>query len=87
LIMAFFAGILGCILGILLSFLISKAHISISNSFLVQLFGGTVLDTRVKASNLASAFFLSIFIGLIAWIYPLLNAIRVNPVEAMQGVK
>ena len=87
LIMAFIAGILGCILGILLSFLISKAHIGISNSFLVQLFGGTVLNTRVKASNLASAFFLSIFIGLIAWIYPLLNAIRVNPVEAMQGVK
>ena len=51
------------------------------------LFGGTVLQTSVSLQNLLGAFSLSIFIGLIAWIYPLINAIRVNPVEAMQGAK
>ncbi|WP_407424908.1 ABC transporter permease [Treponema sp.] len=87
LIMAFIAGISGCILGIIASNIISALHITFSNSFLIQLFGGAVLHTTVNFSNLLSAFSLAIFIGLIAWIYPLINAIRVNPVEAMQGVK
>ena len=86
-IMAFIAGILGCILGIIASNVVSALNISFSNSFIVQLFGGSVLHTSVKFTNLLGSFSLSIFIGLIAWIYPLLNAIRVNPVEAMQGAK
>lgn len=87
LIMAFIAGISGCILGIIGSHVVSAMHITFSNSFIVQLFGGTVLQTSVSLQNLLGAFSLSIFIGLIAWIYPLINAIRVNPVEAMQGAK
>ena len=87
LIMAFIAGVLGCILGIIASHLVSALHVTFSNSFLIQLFGGAVLHTQVNASNLLGAFSLSIFIGLIAWVYPLLNALHVNPVEAMQGVK
>lgn len=86
-IMAFVAGILGCILGIILSHVISFAHIGITNSFLVQLFGGNVLTTSVKLSNLLLSFSMALFIGMIAWIYPLINALHVNPVEAMQGVK
>ena len=86
-IMAFIAGILGCILGVIGSHVVSALHITFSNAFIVQLFGGTVLHTAVSFPNLLGAFSLSLFIGLIAWIYPLLNAIRVNPVEAMQGAK
>lgn len=87
LIMAFIAGVLGCILGVIASHIVSALHVTFSNSFLIQLFGGSVLHTQVNFSNLLGAFALSIFIGLIAWIYPLLNALHVNPVEAMQGVK
>ena len=87
LIMAFIAGILGCLFGAIASHFVSSAHITFSNDFLIQLFGGKVLSTAVTFSNLLGAFSLSIFIGLIAWIYPLINALRVNPVEAMQGVK
>ncbi|MBP3772616.1 MAG: ABC transporter permease [Treponema sp.] len=86
-IMAFIAGIIGCLLGIIGSVVVSRLQITFSNSFLIQLFGGTVLHTSVRLPNLISAFSLSIFIGLIAWIYPLINALHVNPVEAMQGVK
>ncbi len=86
-IMAFVAGVLGCVLGFFASMAVSASHLTFSNTFLIQLFGGSVLHTSVKLSNLCSAFGLSLFIGLIAWIYPLINAIRVNPVEAMQGVK
>ncbi len=87
LIMAFIAGILGCVFGVVGSYVVSAMHITFSISFIIQLFGGTVLHTTVSLPNLLGAFSLSIFIGLIAWIYPLINAIRVNPVEAMQGAK
>ena len=87
LIMAFMAGILGCILGCIGSAAVSAAHVTFSNEFLIQLFGGKVLHTSVNFSNLLGSFSLSIFIGLVAWIYPLLTALRVNPVEAMQGAK
>ena len=86
-IMAFAAGILGCLLGLFASFLVNQIHVTFSNAFLVQLFGGSVLSTSVTCTNLCGAFSLSLFIGAIAWIYPLINAIRVNPVQAMQGVK
>ena len=86
-IMAFVAGIIGCILGIIASHVVSAIHVTFSNDFLIQLFGGRVLTTTVSPANLACSFALSIFIGLVAWISPLINALRVNPVEAMQGVK
>ena len=87
LIMAFFAGLIGCILGIIAAFFLNSARVTFANEFLIQLFGGTVLHTSVNFINLLGSFSLSIFIGLIAWIYPLLTAIRINPVEAMQGAK
>ena len=86
-IMAVIAGILGCILGVIASNIISAIHITFSNSFIIQLFGSKILHTEVNFSNLLGSFSLSLFIGLIAWIYPLLTALHVNPVEAMQGVK
>ena len=87
LIMAFFAGVFGCILGSFAAYILSALKVTFSNEFLIQLFGGRILSTSVSASNLLLAFSVSMFIGLIAWIYPLINAIRVNPVEAMQGAK
>ncbi len=86
-IMAVIAGLLGCALGTVASNVVSLLHITFSNSFIIQLFGGKVLHTEVNFSNLLGSFALSLFIGLIAWIYPLLTALHVNPVEAMQGVK
>ena len=86
-IMAVIAGLLGCALGCIASNVVSLLHITFSNLFIIQLFGGKVLHTEVNFSNLLGSFTLSLFIGLIAWIYPLLTALHVNPVEAMQGVK
>lgn len=87
LIMAFVSGIAGCVLGIIASHIVNLMNISIHNSFLVQLFGGTEIVTSVKLSNLFSSFLVAVVIGLIAWIYPVINALRVNPVQAMQGAK
>ena len=60
---------------------------SFSNSFLIQLFGGYKLVTQITISNICSAVGLSIIIGLVAWILPVLTALRINPVRAMQGAK
>ena len=86
-IIAVIAGVAGCILGAAASKLVSLMHITFSNSFIIQLFGGEVLHTEVNFPNIFGSFMLSVFIGLVAWIYPLLTALHVNPVEAMQGVK
>lgn len=87
LLMALAAGIFGCILGTAASGIVNAMKITIHNSFLIQLFGGTEIVTSVKFSNLFGSFLVSIVIGLIAWIYPVINALRVNPVQAMQGAK
>jgi len=84
-IMAIIAGIVGCILGIIGSHIVNVIQITFHNSFLIQLFGGSKLITKVNFLNIFSAFSLSLFIGLIAWIYPVLTALLVRPVQAMQG--
>ena len=87
LLMALAAGVVGCLLGIVASALVTAARVTFSNSFLIQLFGGTTLRTAVRLSNLASAFLLALVLGLVAWIYPVTAALRASPVEAMQGAK
>ena len=85
--MAVIAGILGCFLGVIFSYVISKSGISFSNSFLIQLFGSNTLHTTVNFSNIALSFSVALVLGLVAWIYPVINALQVNPVQAMQGAK
>ena len=86
-IMAVVAGAIGCALGVVCSRLVNAAGISIHNSFLVQLFGGRSLVTQIKATNILGALALSLFIGLVAWIYPVSTALGIRPVQAMQGGK
>jgi ABC-type lipoprotein release transport system permease subunit len=86
-IMSFTAGIAGCIFGAAFSSFLSALNITFTNSFLIQLFGGETLKTSLTFSNLLTSFCLSLFLGMIAWIYPVINALKVNPVEAMQGAK
>lgn len=87
LLMAVTSGILGCVLGIFASKIVNLMQISIHNSFLVQLFGGSNIITSIKISNLAGSFTVALVIGFISWIYPVVNALRINPVQAMQGAK
>lgn len=86
-IMSAAAGVIGCIFGIVASRLVTAADITFSNSFLIQLFGSSSLRTSVTPGNLIASFSLSLLIGLVAWIYPVVNALRINPVKAMQGAK
>lgn len=86
-ILAVISGILGCILGVIMSYFVKSMNISFSNEFLIQLFGGNKLVTHITFSNLFNSFLLALFLGFLAWIYPVQTALQANPVQAMQGAK
>lgn len=80
-------GIIGTLLGMLLSRYITGLNIQFKNSFLVQLFGSDALSVIVTSSNIWSLVLLSVALGLVGWIYPVITALRVPPVKAMSGAK
>ncbi len=86
-IMTITSGVIGVLLGMWVCRLITKAHIVLHNSFLIQLFGGDALAVFVTPGNVAKMFALVIALGIIGWIYPVINAVRVSPVRAMQGAR
>ncbi len=86
-IISIIAGIIGCVMGMIFSGIVSACHIPLTNSFLRQLFGGNFIITAMTFSNLIRSFIVSLVIGMIAWLYPVHTALKTNPVTAMQGVK
>ena len=84
-IMTITSGIIGVLLGVWVCHLITKAHIVLHNTFLIQLFGGDALNIFVTGPNVLKMFLLVILLGIVGWIYPVINAVKVSPVVAMQG--
>lgn len=79
------AGIIGCILGSIASTLISSMNIHLGNSFLFQLFGSETLNFSVSIFTILESMGLSLLLGLVGWVYPVHTALKVSPVQAMQG--
>lgn len=86
-IMTLTSGVIGVLLGGWACHLITKANIILHNSFLIQLFGGEALAIFVTPLNVAKMFALVIGLGIVGWIYPVINAVKVSPVRAMQGAR
>lgn len=80
------AGILGCLIGMLGNQLLVNAHITFSNSYLIQLFGGNTLKTSVTLSNLGCGMLLSLLLAVIGWLYPVHIALETSPVVAMEHI-
>lgn len=80
------AGIIGCILGCFANNLLVNANITFSNSYLIQLFGGTYLRTKVTVQNICSGMVLSLLLAVIGWLYPVHIALDTSPVEAMAHI-
>lgn len=80
-------GILGTSTGVWAASYITKLHITFSNSFLIQLFGSEALAITVTPHNMLTMAGISILLGLVGWIYPVITALRVTPVKAMAGSK
>lgn len=79
------AGIIGCVLGSIMSFILTVLKIELGNDFLIQLFGTNILVVKTSLSVILRSMGLSVILGLIGWIYPVRAALKVTPVQAMQG--
>ena len=87
LILTITSGILGVIAGNICTHFINKAHIVLHNSFLVQLFGADAITVYVTGGNVFKLFILVLALALLGWIYPVINALKVSPVDAITGAK
>lgn len=87
LILTITSGVLGVLAGNICTHFINKAHIVLHNSFLVQLFGADAIAVHVNSGNVFKLFILVIALALLGWIYPVINALKVSPVDAIQGAK
>ena len=87
LILTLTSGVLGVLAGNVCTHFINKAHIVLHNSFLVQLFGSEAISVHVTGGNVFKLFILVIALALLGWIYPVINALKVSPVDAIQGAK
>lgn len=85
--MAFVSGVIGCLLGSLVALGLTAMEITFTNSFLIQLFGEGALVVGVSLGNIMEILFLMLCLGVLGWIYPVLTALRVQPIEAIQGVR
>ena len=81
------SGFLGSVIGSLFSSAIPKLNITFNNNFLIQLFGGNLLVTKITFNNIRNSFLLAFLLGIIGWIYPLKTALKISPVSAMNGAK
>ncbi|MGN0730024.1 ABC transporter permease [Treponema sp.] len=79
------AGIIGCLLGAVCTFVLSSMNIEFTNIFLIQLFGTSRLEVSVSSLTMCRSMLLSVLLGLLGWIYPVRTALKVSPVQAMQG--
>lgn len=83
-ILTIISGFFGIILGIIFNYLINKLNITLTNTYLIQIFGGSTLKTIITASNIVKCLVLSVILGIIGWIYPVKISMDVSPVQAMQ---
>ncbi len=79
------AGIIACILGALISAWVSSMGITFTNAFLTQLFGADTLQFATSFSTAAETMLLSFLLGIVGWMYPVRTALKITPVQAMQG--
>lgn len=85
--MTIISGIIGILMGYILAAILTNAHISFTNSFLVQLFGSKDLKIFITFSNILKQIGLVILLGIIGWAYPVVTALKVSPVKAMMGAR
>ena len=79
------SSILSCFASFIIIFFMRKFPITLNNIFFEQLFGGNKLIPQLTFSSICFGFIVSIIIGLLAWIMPVLEALKILPIKAMKG--
>jgi len=77
------ATVAGLLLGVLLVALTGDAGVPLSNTLLITLFGGNFLVLKATFMAVVAHLGLGALVGALAWIYPVLLAVRVRPLSAM----
>ena len=84
-VLTLFAGLVGVLAGFALVGILGRAPLRYSNQILVLLFGGTSLRPVISGSNAAYSLLSALVLGLVAWIYPVRLALRIQPVTAIRA--
>ncbi len=77
-------GIIGIILGALILVILGSRGIVAPNMFFQILFGGKILHPVLSGSSVVLSLIVVTLIGIIASLYPVAIALRIQPVKAMQ---
>lgn len=85
--MTLVSGVIGCVVGVLVSSAVTGMKITFTNTFLMQLFGESALVVRVSIGNVTGIMFLMLCLGVLGWVYPVITTLKVHPIEAIQGIK
>lgn len=85
--LTFTAEIFSILFTILFIQLINMSNIVFTNSYLIQLFGNSTLAISYSGKTLLDSLYIALALGIIAWLYPVKIALKMNPVQAMQGGK
>jgi len=80
-----FSGFAGMLAGFALVGILNRVPLRVSNQILVLLFGGTSLHPGISGWNAAVSVLAAVGLGLIAWIYPVRLALRIQPVRAIHA--
>lgn len=77
-------GFIGTVLSLATIAIVNALRIPATNEFLQLLFGGTVLYMRVHPLSIVSTLVMVLSVSLLAHLYPVSVALKVQPVRAMQ---
>ncbi|HET6487190.1 MAG TPA: FtsX-like permease family protein [Spirochaetia bacterium] len=78
-------GLVGIVLASGLIGLVNLFHLQTSSDFIQILFGGKVLRMAVRPVSFLTTLAMVALVGLVSHLYPVIVALRVPPVRAMQG--
>lgn len=78
-------GFVGLALSLIVAAIVNAAGIEATNEFLQILFGGKVLRAAIDPLAAAGSFVVIVAVGLVASVYPVSVALRIQPVRAMQS--
>jgi putative ABC transport system permease protein len=83
--LAIFAGLVGLIVGFVILVVLGKTGIKAPNLFFEGLFGGPKLIPQISAGAAIQAFLVIFGMSILSSLYPIMLALRIKPVVAMQG--
>ena len=79
------SGIAGVLLGIMAVGLLDRISLQFRNQILILLFGGASLHPGISGWNIVVSIIAAFVLGLIAWVYPVRLALRIQPVRAIHA--